>query len=267
MARRILVIATIALITMGSRYAHAQIVVHDAALTFRNTVIATLKSQLLGTLTEEADRIQRMARRLSTLTSLDKYAVPDPTRWRSYRYQDINLYANAYADALDLGDADGTAYESVARGRQSAQAALAQLGEDEPAAEGAILSWLATLDLADSTVIVGTDQNGRLRANGRLEMRAVDELERDATDPSPTQSATAILDKLSGAVLLGTRNRDARTQFVSAVVEQLLIDNKRARDAEAAAMNMQLGRLRDGRAAATSVVAGAASDLRTWRQP
>jgi hypothetical protein len=30
---------------------------------------------------------------------------------------------------------------------------------------------------------------------------------------------------------------------------------------------MQLGRLRDGRAAGTSLIAGAADDLRTWRQP
>jgi hypothetical protein len=47
----------------------------------------------------------------------------------------------------------------------------------------------------------------------------------------------------------------------------LLVENKRERDAEAAAMNMQLGRLRDGRAAGLSLLAGAANDLRTWKQP
>ena len=73
---------------------------------------------------------------------------------------------------------------------------------------------------------------------------------------------TAVLDKLSGAVLLETRNRDARMQFLTAIVEQLLVDNKRARDTEAAVMNMQLGRLRDGRAAGASLVSGAADDLR-----
>ena len=32
-------------------------------------------------------------------------------------------------------------------------------------------------------------------------------------------------------------------------------------------MNMQFGRLRDGRAANTSLIAGAGDDLRRWRQP
>ncbi len=119
---------------------------------------------------------------------------------------------------LNVGDPGGIAYEAVARSRTAAAAALAQLGEDEPASEAAIRAGLATLDLADSTMVVDTDENGRLRANGKLEMRAVDELERDPIDPSPAQSATAVLDKLSAAVLLGTRNRDARMRFVSAIV-------------------------------------------------
>jgi hypothetical protein len=56
-------------------------------------------------------------------------------------------------------------------------------------------------------------------------------------------------------------------QFLASIVEQLLVDNKRARDTEAATMNMQLERLRWGRAANSSLVAGAADALRTWRQP
>ena len=50
-------------------------------------------------------------------------------------------------------------------------------------------------------------------------------------------------------------------------VEQLLVDNKRARDTETAVMNMQLQRLRHGPIAGTSLVAGAANDLRSWKQP
>ena len=54
---------------------------------------------------------------------------------------------------------------------------------------------------------------------------------------------------------------------ISAIVEQLLVDNKRSRDTEAATMNMQLERLRWGSAANAGVVAGAAATLRAWRQP
>jgi hypothetical protein len=59
----------------------------------------------------------------------------------------------------------------------------------------------------------------------------------------------------------------AANQLLSHVLEQLLARSKRQRDSEAAAMNMRLGGLRDGRAAARSVVHGAANDLRSWRQP
>ena len=129
------------------------------------------------------------------------------------------------------------------------------------------MAALATLDLADSTLMTGTDQNGRLRSGGKREMRAVDALERDAIDPSPTQSATAVLDKVAAAMLLENRNRQARVQFISAIVEQLLVANKRERDADAAAMNMQLVTWRDARAANEAFVAGTGDALRTWRQP
>ncbi len=49
-----------------------------------------------------------------------------------------------------------------------------------------------------------------------------------------------MLDKISGAALIAARQRQARTQLLAAIVEQLLIDSKRARDTDAAAMNMQL---------------------------
>jgi hypothetical protein len=44
-----------------------------------------------------------MATRLSALTSLDKFVVVDPEnpRWRAYRYQDVNRYANPYVEALN----------------------------------------------------------------------------------------------------------------------------------------------------------------------
>ena len=86
-------------------------------------------------------------------------------------------------------------------------------------------------------------------------------------DPSDEQSATAVLDKISGAVLVGARQRQARTQLLTGIVEQLLIDSKRARDAEAAAINMQLVTWRDGRAANEAFVAGTGDALRAWRQP
>lgn len=267
MRRFLSVCAGLAVFAMGLRVADAQIPVTDPATTMKNVVTAALKSQILDTLTEQARQIRRMARRLSVFTDLAKYAVPDPTRWRSYRYQDLNLYANPYVEALNFGDPDGAAYWGITRTRIDVGRALAELGEDAPLPDRSLAAALATLDLADSSLITGTDQNGRLRAGGKREMRAVDALERDMADGSAAQSATAVADKISAAVLLENRNRQARLQVLTAMVEQLLLDNKRSRDAETAAMNMQLGRLRDGRTAGLSLLSGAGHDLRTWKQP
>lgn len=265
---RAFVCAIVALVAIGVGAAHAQIVVTDPATTIKNIVIAGLKSQIVETLTEQARKIRRMARRLSVFTDLTKYAVPEPTRWRHYRYQDVNLYANPYVEALNFGDPEGAAYADVTRARSAIESELSELAALSPAAASAIAAQLATLDLADSIIIAGTDQNGRLRPQGKREMRAIDALERDVVDPSPAQSATAVLDKISAAVLIETRQKQSRLQFLSALVEQLLVDNKRARDTEAAVMNMQLRRLMNvpGEGGG-GFLSGAGSELRSWRQP
>ena len=86
-------------------------------------------------------------------------------------------------------------------------------------------------------------------------------------DPSSEQSTTAVLDKISGAALIGARQRQARIQLLAGVVEQLLVDSKRARDTDTAALEMQIVTWRDGRAADEAFVAGSGDALRTWRQP
>lgn len=264
MTRRALAVVMLVVVFSGLSSAWA-FVVTDPATTARNAVTAVLKTRLIDTLTEQGRRFRRMARRLSVFTSLDKYAVPDVPRWRVYRYQDVHRYANPYSEALNYGDSEGVAYAEVARARAPIGPELAGL---PPSAAAAIAAQLATLDLADSSIITGTDQNGRLRPQGKREMRAIDALELDVVDPSPAQSATSVLDKISAAVLIETRQKQSRLQFLTALVEQLIVDNKRARDTETAGMNMQLGRLRAREEQrAGRLLAGARTDLRTWRQP
>jgi hypothetical protein len=68
-------------------------------------------------------------------------------------------------------------------------------------------------------------------------------------------------------VLVGARQRRARVQLLAGVVEELLIDSKRARDMEATAVNMQVTTWRDADAANRAFAAGTGNALRTWRQP
>lgn len=267
---RIIAIATLTMVTVGAGAVRAQLVISDPVLIARETAIAVLKSQILDTFNQQADSIQRMAARLSALTSLNRYVISDDDtpKWRIHTFLGEQfLYANPYDAALNYGDGQGSAFAQVARARADTGHVLATFGEEGAEGEAAILAELATLDAADSTIIVGTDQTGQLRYNGRQELAAIEALEGDTVDSSSTQGATAILDKISGAGLIRARQQQARIQFLAAITEQLIIDNKRSRDAEAATMNMQLERLRWGAAANTALVTGAADALRTWRQP
>jgi hypothetical protein len=266
---RVAVVVTCAAVVLGAGFAAAQIVVFDPAVTAKNAAIATVKEEVLSVLTDQGRKLRRMARRLSALTNLDKYSLIDPPAWRIHWFIDDGtfLYANPYNAALNYGDGEGTSFADVARRREPVGAALAQLTEEAPNALAAIEAELATLDIADSTIIAGTDQAGQLRYNGRREDDAIGAFDTNVVDPSSAQSATAVLDKISGAGLIRARQQQARIHFLVAIVEQLLVDNKRARDADAAAMNMQLGRLRHGRTAGLSLLAGAGDDLRRWKQP
>ena len=267
--KRPLLLAAIG-VTLFAGFATAQIVVTDPAVTIKNAIIAALRQQVLDTATEQARRFRRMARRLSAFADLSRYAIShdDTPMWRIHVWLGEQfLYANPYNAALNYGDRDGVAFEQVARERVTPGEELAGFGEEGLAGEEAIRALLATLDAADSTIIAATDQTGQLRYNGRKELAAIEALETDTLNPSLTQGATAVLDKISGAGLIRARQQQARIQFLTGIVEQLLVDNKRARDTEAAVMNMQLERLRFGRDAGASLIAGAANELRTWKQP
>lgn len=260
MRRPILVVVLLLLLAqpMG-----AQLVIHDPANTARNAISAILKEYLLNTQRDQHSQLRRMAQRLSLLTNLGKYAPLDPPRWRTHGGD--FLFAQAYNDALIFGDPAGAAYLAVSHPVVNAQALLGRLS---PVARRVITSRLATLNVADAVAIAATNDTGQLRFNGRKqELPAIDALEAQVIDPSNEQSATAVLDKISGAVLIGARQRQARSQLLAAFVEQLLVDSKRDRDADAAAMNMQLVTWRDGRAANEAFVAGTGDALRTWRQP
>jgi hypothetical protein len=171
-----------------------------------------------------------MARRLSLFTDLRKYVVEQPPRWR--KHGGDYLFANPYNDALIFGDAAGSAYLSLVHPLVTSYDRVAQLS---PAARRGFESRLATVNLTDAAVIAATHDTGQLRLNGRRrELQAIDALERHVVDPSNEQSATAVLDKISGASLIGARQRQARIQLLTGVL---------------------------------AFMAGTGDALRTWRQP
>lgn len=238
----------------------AQWVVIDPTNLAQAILIADRTLREYETLVEQYQTIVKMARGLG---NLDAYRIPpvattshDTGRWE---------YGRPWLQALNSGDAAGAAYLQVARRLERPGAALAAL---PPAARQAVERAYATIEITDSVAQMGGHQVALIRGfSGRLQ-GAINELERDVVSQAAGyHDTTAVLDKIAAGQLVARRGDMAANQLLSHVLEQLLARNKRQRDSEAAAMNMRIGGLRDGRAAARSVVHGAASDLRTWRQP
>jgi hypothetical protein len=266
--RRRVVPAALAVLSLLVWPARAQVVVTDPAVTVRNALTAVVEEYVFNVQQQQRRQIGRMARRLSLFTDLDKYVLTDTPEWRIHNFQDTDavLFARDYHAALNYGDGAGTAYLGVTEPLLAAddEGVLDQL---TGTAWRALTARLATINIADAVAISATNDNGRLRYNGRREQAAIGALERQVVDPSNEQSATAVLEKISGAELVGARQRQARTQFLIDIVEQLLIDTKRSRDADTTALNMQIVTWRDSKGANTALVAGTGEALATWRQP
>lgn len=259
-------LAAVVMLVLTAQGARAQLPVTDVPVTFRNAATAVAKEYLLRVQDEQHRKLRRMAQRLSLFTDLRKYVLAEPPRWRIHDVEEGGAFqfADWYLASLNYGDAAGAGYMSVTQPIVAARDLLRQ----QPAGTQRVMGpRIATIDVADAAAIAGTHDSGQVRYGGRRELSAIEALERHVVDPSNEQSATAVLDKLSGASLIGARQRQARIQVLTAVLEQFLVDNKRARDTEAATIGMQLTTWRDGRAAHEAFVAGTGDALRTWRQP
>ena len=244
----------------------AQFVVHDPAVTLRNAITAAIEELTFNVQRDQRRQVRRMARRLSMFTELARYGIESTPKWRIHDFEtEAVLFAHDYHAALNWGDGTGRAYEGVVEPLEPF---------DEEGAPISAQAWqtfrarLATLHAADAVAIAATNDSGLLRSNGRrAELAAVEALQRYVIGPSQEQSTTAVLEKINGATLIGARQRQARLQLMADIVEQLLIDTKRARDTEATALNMQLTTWRDGDPVNHAFASGTGEALRIWRQP
>jgi hypothetical protein len=274
-SRRLIPATVLALVLgAGLTVSQAQIIcsipcpIWDPVAVIQHTLMNSYVGQMITAYEQQVARFQKMAARLSKYTDLAKYVISldDTPEWRIHDWwTDAVLYAKEFHAAMTYGDSAGTGYATVALPRVAADDILARLPAD---AAASLRSELATMDVADSTIIRAADASGRVRFNGRKEAQAIDDLQNDVTDTNDEQSMTAVLEKMSGAALVEAQQKQARVQLINAMLEQLLVDSKRDRDYDAVQMNMLLDGLRDGkRVGGESMINGAAESLRTWRMP
>lgn len=273
-AKRFLPALVIALVLSGTAVSQAQIIctipcpTWDISAILRNTVINTLKKQVNGFLSDEHAVLVKMATRLAKVTPLRKYVIhmDDTPEWRIHDwFTGFNSFSNNFLHAMTYGDASGEGYRSVAAERII-------LNEPKFLAAGpyvmdALGADMAILDTADSVIVRGTHETGRLRFNGREEARTIDELQDSVTNDRDEESLTAVMDKISAAGVMEGRDKQARIQFLSALLEQHVVDSMRDRNQDAAALNMIANGLDDDGAVGRTLMKDATTTLRNWRQP
>jgi hypothetical protein len=99
-------------------------------------------------------------------------------------------------------------------------------------------------------------------------MTAIANMENDAVAaPDEFHTQTALLNKINGANVLALRINESASQFQLHILEQLLVQNKRSRDAEAKIMDAHLFQWRYGTAYGRDLFSRTASNLDRWRQP
>ncbi len=253
--------ATVLLVlTLVVAPARAQIVVTDPGNLTQAILIAERTLREYEALWAQYQTILRMAQGLG---AMDRYRIRpsvitghDPSRWQ---------YGWPWLQGLNSGDFRGKLYRQTTRALAQPASLLSQL----PApARRAIENAYATIEMTDSVAQIAGHQVSAVRGYSGALQQTIQALEDDVVDPrSRYHEMTAVLDKVAVGQLVARRQDNAANQLLSHVVEQLLVRGKRLRDTEAATMNMRFGSLRHGRTAATSIIRGAANDLRTWRQP
>src|SRR3989454_7710034 len=90
------------------------LIVHDPAVTLRNSVTAAIQEVMVRLQGDQRQRVERMARRITAFTNLEKYAITETPEWRIHDFwSDDVLFAHDYHAALNYGDGRGLAYSRV----------------------------------------------------------------------------------------------------------------------------------------------------------
>ena len=253
------VISTVVMLLVAGRV-HAQIPVTDPGNLAQAVIIAERTLREYELLQQQYETLTRMS---AGLGNMQRYRLPvtpqvshDVARWP---------YGRALLDAFNGGDPAMAGFGAVTRPLQPAERAWDHLPAET---RRALQSAYATVNITDALAQAAGHDVGASRVYAQQLERAIAALQGDVTNPAPEfHELTAILDKVAAGALIGRRQDSAANDLLARTLEQMLARSKRARDTEAATMNMRLGGMRDGRAANGSIVRGAADDLRTWRQP
>ena len=125
-----------------------------------------------------------------------------------------------------------------------------------------------TVEIADGATEHAMYTIGRLRGNAPAVQNAIQALEDDSLSSAPEMNTeVAVLNKINAAHLIAVRSTQDTNKLLVVLAEEQAVQAKRARDAEARAINQHGRFLNEGRALLTAQAAGASDAMLAWRLP
>ena len=240
--------------------ASAQIVVHDPANLAKIVRVVLLSQDQLRKHVETFDILTKMA---AKGPSQERYRNPTlgAMRHESERY----LYGGQILHGLNAGDRVGERWMASAYPLAPSLLAVARLTPDQRRRAEA---QLATIDIADSIGQRAEHQVALARGFDAETAKAIQALDDDVMNPrTALHYLGAVVDKATAGALIARRQQAVSNQLTSHIVEQMLVETKRRRDAGAENNNMEINRVLYGHEAARMLTKGMTQDLRSWRLP
>jgi hypothetical protein len=172
------------------------------------------------------------------------------------------FYASGILKGLNDGDPGGAGYRSMADFLDSFPDVAWRMPD---ALRGPLATQYANIELADAVAIMGIDQVGVMRETSNIDLQVIDTMEADAgsgTDSFQTQ--TAILNKINATNVLALRLAAQSHEVLGDTLEQLIVDNKRKRDAETRLMNATVNQWRYGPSYGADLFSHTAANIGRW---
>lgn len=257
MKRRFLSIVAVALLVSltPSSPARAQFVVYDPA----NWAEAVLQlEQFIAQFEFWINQVKRMP--VDMATRYHGHSVD----WTLHDLSAGLLYARQLLAALNSGDPSGFAYRQVV---DPLDVPTDIIGQMPASLRRRLTDTYAGIELADSVSKLAVNQMGAMRTEGAFDEQIAKVMEADAVSSNGAfQTQTGILNKINTATVLGLRMQDHADKAIMSTLEQLIVSNRRQRDAEAMLMNATIYQWRFGLAYGEDLFHNTASALDGWSQ-
>jgi hypothetical protein len=204
-----------------------------------------------------------MAKQVPVTMSV-RYRSP-AIRWRASSATNLFGTTAGWVNAINTGSGVADGYAGATERLDAYGSAWGNVPADHAAR---IKTSYGTVELADGAALAEIRTIGRLRAGASSRETAIQGLEDDSLSADPRMNTEiAVLNKINAANLIAVRSAQDANQLLVALAESQAVEAKRARDAEARAINQHIRFMAEGRRVLTAQAARASDAMRAWRMP